>query len=88
MVIPLDQVSNLEAVDRNAGGTAALDAGTIIAGIALIGGIEVAASGGYMQPRAQPSTCGLGGCTVTGLATGHCQRPDFPTAQASFELQE
>jgi hypothetical protein len=49
VVIPLDQVDNLEAVNRNAGGTAAAIVVGVVAGFALIGGIAVAASGGIME---------------------------------------
>jgi hypothetical protein len=47
VVIPLDQVDKLEAVNRNAGGTAALIVVGVIGGFVLIGGIAVAAGGGY-----------------------------------------
>jgi hypothetical protein len=47
VVIPLDQVDKLEAVNRNAGGTAALIVVGVIGGLVLIGGIAVAAGGGY-----------------------------------------
>lgn len=43
MVIPLDQVSKLEAVDKNTGATAALVVGAILGGLLLISAIVYAA---------------------------------------------
>ena len=43
LVIPLDRVSKLEAVDRNVVGTAAVVVGSVFAGFMLIGGLAVAA---------------------------------------------